>query len=331
MDEPAQPTSHVRGFTRRETGMSRAKLLRGLSALFLAIGFNSAALAQDTLRVAAGLGGTWENSFSELGQNAGFFKRHGIRLDIVYTQGAGETQQAVISGSADIGTGVGAFNTFGAFVKGAPIRVIAATHTGANDLTWYVRADSPVKDKKDLAGRTVAYSTAGSSTYATVLAFQKVFGVTFTPVATGGPPATLTQVMSGQIDVGWTSPPFALDLVDAGKIRLIARASDVPEMRNQTARFMTANATALEARKPVFLRYLAAYREVIDWMYTAGGLKAFADWAGIPEAIARNVPIDYYPRNNVLVDRIEGLGLAMRSEERRVGKGGRSAVTEDRA
>jgi NitT/TauT family transport system substrate-binding protein len=292
--------------------MSRAKLVRGLSALLLAIGFNSAVLAQDTLRVAAGLAGTWENSFSELGQNAGFFKRRGIALDIFYTQGAGETQQAVISGSADIGTGVGAFNTFGAFVKGAPIRVIAATHTGANDLTWYVRADSPIRDKKDLAGKTVAYSTAGSSTYATVLAFQKVFGVTFTPVATGGPPSTLTQVMSGQIDVGWTSPPFALDLLEAGKIRLIARASDVPEMRNQTVRFMTANATALEARRPIFVRYLAAYREVVDWMYSdPAALKAFADWARVPEAMAKTVRDDYYPKNNVLPDRVEGLEALM--------------------
>src|SRR5262249_27981318 len=292
--------------------MSRPKLACGLSALLLATALNSAALAQDTLRVAAGLAGTSQNSFSELGQNAGFFKRQGIALDIFYTQGAGETQQAVISGSADVGTGVGAFNTFGAFVKGAPIRVIAATHTGADDLTWYVRADSPINDKKYLAGKTVAYSTAGSSTYATVLAFQKVFGVSFTPVATGGPPSTLTQVMSGQIDVGGTSPPFALDLLAAGKIRLIARASDVPEMRNQTVRFMTANATALDTRKPVFVRYLAAYREVVDWMYSgAAALKAFADWAHVSEAMAKTVRDDYYPKKNVLPDRIEGIDELM--------------------
>ena len=115
----------------------------------LLVGLNCAAVAQDQLRIAAGLAGTWENSFSELGQNAGFFKKHGLVLEIFYTQGAGETQQAVISGSADIGTGVGTFNTFGAFVKGAPIRVIGATHTGANDLTWYVKADSPIKSLTD--------------------------------------------------------------------------------------------------------------------------------------------------------------------------------------
>jgi NitT/TauT family transport system substrate-binding protein len=157
--------------------MIKLSLRFGIPAFVLLVDLNCAAVAQDKLRIAGGLAGTWENSFSELGQNAGFFKKHGLVLEIFYTQGAGETQQAVISGSADIGTGIGTFNTFGAFAKGAPIRVIAATHTGANDLTWYVKADSPIKDKKDLAGKSVAYSTTGSSTYAAVQAFQKVFGV----------------------------------------------------------------------------------------------------------------------------------------------------------
>jgi len=278
----------------------------------LAGGLNSAARAQDKLRIASGLAGTWENSFSELGQNAGFFKKYGLVLDIFYTQGAGETQQTVISGSADIGTGIGTFNTFGAFAKGAPIRVIGATHTGARDLTWYVPANSPIKDKSDLAGKTVAYSTAGSSTFAAVQAFQKEFGVTFKPVATGSPSSTLTQVMSGQIDVGWTSPPFAVDQLQDGRLRQIMRASDVPALRNQTARFMTANAPALEARRPLFVRYLQAYREVVDWMYAdPAGVKAFAAWAHIPEPIAKLAPEDYYPKQNVLVDRIEGLDAAM--------------------
>src|SRR3981081_2272262 len=214
--------------------MIHKNIAGAMSVVAILAGSTPIARAQDTLRIAAGLAGTWENSFSELGQNAGFFRKHGLALEIFYKKGAGEPQQAVISGSADIGTGVGAFNTFGAFAKGAPIRVIAATHTGANDLTWYVKADSPIKDKKDLAGKSVAYSTAGSSTFAALQGFQKVFGVAFRPVATGTPPSTLTQVMSGQIDVGWTSPPFALDLLKEGKIRQMMRASEVPELRNQT-------------------------------------------------------------------------------------------------
>src|SRR5262249_62054610 len=128
--------------------MIKLGLRFAMPAFALLVGFNCAAVAQDKLRIAGGLAGTWENSFSELGQNAGFFKKYGLVLEIFYTQGAGETQQAVISGTADIGTGAGTFNTFGAFAKDAPIRVIAATHTGASALHWYVKANSPITERK---------------------------------------------------------------------------------------------------------------------------------------------------------------------------------------
>ena len=76
-----------------------------------------------------------------LGQQAGIFKKHGLVLDILFTQGSGETMQAVISGGADVGTGVGTYSAMGAFAKGAPVRAIANATTGAHDLYWYVRAE----------------------------------------------------------------------------------------------------------------------------------------------------------------------------------------------
>jgi NitT/TauT family transport system substrate-binding protein len=45
--------------------------------------------AQDVLKLAVGAKGIWDQSISELAQNAGIFKKHGIVLDIFYTQGAG--------------------------------------------------------------------------------------------------------------------------------------------------------------------------------------------------------------------------------------------------
>ena len=47
---------------------------------------------------------------------------------------------------------------------------------------------------KEAAGKTVAYSNKGSSTYLMLLTLQEQFGVKFEPVATGNPIATLTQV-----------------------------------------------------------------------------------------------------------------------------------------
>src|SRR6266849_7845128 len=148
---------------------------------------SSAALAQDTLRLAVGQRGLWDTAISEVGQRAGIFKKHGLNLELLYTQGAGETQQAVISGSVEVGVGVGIMGVLSAYSKGAPVRIIGAEITGAGDLYWYVKAGSPIKTLGDTGGKTIAYSTNGSSTHGIVTAFIKQYVPTAKATATGGP------------------------------------------------------------------------------------------------------------------------------------------------
>src|SRR5262249_21948646 len=50
--------------------------------------------------------------------------------------GSGETMQAVIAGSVDIGVAAGTLGVMGAYAKGAPIRIIGAESTG-EDSYWY--------------------------------------------------------------------------------------------------------------------------------------------------------------------------------------------------
>jgi ABC-type nitrate/sulfonate/bicarbonate transport system substrate-binding protein len=70
---------------------------RALWAVLLAAVSCGAARAQETLKIAIGQRGGWEQCVSELGQNNGFFKKHGLVLDVLYTQGSAETLQSVIS------------------------------------------------------------------------------------------------------------------------------------------------------------------------------------------------------------------------------------------
>src|SRR4030066_476613 len=83
------------------------------------------AAAEDNLKVPIGQINNWENQAPTLGQDAGIFKKHGLVLDNVGTQGAGETIQAVISGSADIGGGGGGAGATRAPSQGAPSRLPA--------------------------------------------------------------------------------------------------------------------------------------------------------------------------------------------------------------
>jgi NitT/TauT family transport system substrate-binding protein len=268
----------------------------------------TAASAEDTVKLAIGQRGNWDTSVSEIGQQAGIFKKHGLVLEMVYTNGAGETQQAVISGSVNIGIAAGVMGVFSAFSKGAPVRVIGAETTGAGDLYWYVKADSPIKTLKDTDGKTLAYSTNGSSTHGVVTAFMKQYDLKAKPTAMGGPSANITAVMSGQVDVGWAAPPFGLDQLDKKEIRIIATGNDAAVFKGQTVRLDIANATWLKDNKDVVTRYMKAYRETIDCMYKDPKcLKIYSDWLKITEAKAKRTRDDFFPGDAINPDKITGL------------------------
>ena len=272
------------------------------------------AAAEDTLKLAVGAPNNWDSGISDVGLRAGIFKKHGLDLQILYTQGGGETMQAVISGSADIGISAGTAGVMGAFAKGAPLRIIAAGTTGAGDLYWYVPANSPIKSFKDLDGKTVGYSTNGASTHTTLLALIKYYGVAATPIASGAAAVTLTQAMSGQIDVGWASPPFGLKQLQDSTIRIIARGSDVPSTRDQTVRVHIANADVVAQRHDAIVRYMQAYRESLDFLYdNPEGVKLFAQYAKVDEPLAKRIRDEFLPKDAEQPDRVTGIAAMTES------------------
>jgi NitT/TauT family transport system substrate-binding protein len=191
--------------------------------------------------------------------------------------------------------------------------VIAAETTGAGDLYWYVKADSPIKTLKDTDGKTLAFSTNGSSTHSIVRAFVNEFKLAAKPTPTGNPSATLTAVMTDQVDVGWASPPFGLKEIDEGKIRMVAKATDATLVRGQTIRVLVANAEALAKKKAAIGRFMQAYRESIDYMYGSNPqvMKDYAEFVGVPEPLARKVRDEFFPKSLVLPDEIKGLDSLM--------------------
>src|SRR6516164_5244729 len=275
-------------------------------AIVMTLASTSSALAEDTLRLAIGQRGLWNTCISEVGQRGGIFKKHGLSLEILYTQGSGETQQAAIAGSVDIAVGVGIMGALSAYSKGAPVRIIGAETRGAGDLFWYVKADSPIRTLQEADGKTIAYSTNGSSTHGVVTAFIKQYVPHAKATATGGPAATLTAVMSGQVDVGWAGPPFGLDQLDRKEIRQIATGNDTL-FKGQTVRVLVTTAPTLASRRDAIERFMAAYRETIDWLYAdPAALDVYADFAGITRAKAARTRDQFFPKSAILPDEIIG-------------------------
>jgi NitT/TauT family transport system substrate-binding protein len=268
----------------------------------------SPACADDLVKMTIGQRGNWDTAVPHLGEKAGIFKKLGLTLEMVYTRGSGETVQPVVSGNVDLGIAVGTLGAIGYYAKGAPIRIVAAEATGAADY-WYAKSDSGIKTLKDSKGKSIAYSTNGSSTHSMVLAFIKEFNLDVTTVATGGPPATLTAVMTNQIDIGWAAPPFGLKEIDEGKIHLVARGGDTKIVGGQTIRVIIANADALKNRKDVIRRFMQAYRETIDYMYSNNPqlMTDYAEFAKITPALAKRVRDEFFPKSLMQMTDIKGL------------------------
>lgn len=283
-------------------------------AAIIALSHGAPAQAQDTLKVAIGQINNWENQPPTLGQDAGIFAKHNLKIESFGTAGAGETLQAVISGSADLGAGVGVAGAMRAFSKGAPVRILLPAFTGTGDLYWYVKADSPIKSLADTTDKhTIAYSTNGSSSNNIVVAFGQELGAKAKPTATGGQPGTLTSVMSGQIDVGWAAPPFGMKEIKDGKIRIIARGSDVPSLKGQTVRAIIVNADAWKTKKDAILRFVKAYRESVDWMYAdPKALSMYAKKIKVDdEALLKEALAEFHPKSAMQSDQMADLDGAV--------------------
>jgi NitT/TauT family transport system substrate-binding protein len=267
----------------------------------------------ETLKIAVAQRGFWNSSFVEFARTQGFFKQEGLDVEILYTEGGASTLTPVVAGSLDIAMTNGTLGVISAFAKGMPVKIISAEATGAPDAFWYARPESGIKSIRDTNGKTVAFSSPGSSTNLIILQLVAQEKATPKLVAAGGAPATLTQVMTGQIDVGWSVPPFVLQHLSEGRLQIIARGSDVAAIKNQTIRVNVANANALKQKRDAFVRYIRALSRAIDWAYAdAGAIDAYAALANVPRALAQRTRDEFYPKEALQLTDVKGLELTLK-------------------
>lgn len=277
-----------------------------------AIGAPSLARAADKLVLAVGQRGAWDTSVSAHALEQGFFKDEGLDVEIIWTQGSAEQIQAVITGSSQIGIGIGTTGALAAFKRNAPIRVVTAKMTGLPDNYWYVRAESPVKSMKDMDGRSMSYSRPGSSSHIEALLIARNAGVTPKFISTGTPASSRTLVMTGQVDAGFSLPPLGLELIDKGEARIVATQKDAPEIADVTARVNIANSRYLASNRAVVERFFKVYGRTIDWMYAnpTNAIPLYAKMNDVSPELARR-GADFYPKSSMALAPVKGLDVSL--------------------
>jgi NitT/TauT family transport system substrate-binding protein len=293
----------------RETAMH--KVFAAFLGLAAAATVTDTAVAE-TLKVAVAQRGFWNSTFIDVGLRQGYFKELGLDIEILYTEGGASTLTPVIAGSIDIAMTNGVLGAVAAYAKGMPVKIISAEATGAAEAFWYARPESGIKRLADTNGKTVAFSSPGSSTNLILLQLINQAKVSPKLVATGGAPGTLTQVMSGQIDVGWSVPPFVLQQLADGKLVIIARGSDVAALKEQTIRVNVANANALKEKRDAFVRFVRALSRSIDWAYSdPRAIDNYAEIAKVPRALAQQTRDEFFPKEALQLAKVKGLEVTL--------------------
>lgn len=280
------------------------------AAAAVALGLTVAALpaaAADKLKIAISQKGLWDTAVSYFAAERGFFKAEDLDVSYIFTSGGSETIQTLVAGSTDIIIGTGVLGVISAYAKGAPLVVIRSQILGAPEAFWMVKNDSPIQSAKDFNGKKIGYSRPGSTTNLILLTMMRDFSVKPDLVSVGGPAASRTQLMTGQIDVSYSLPPYNLDLLKSKETRIVFRATDVPELQKQTSRVNVARKDLVEKSPDVIKRFSRAYTKALAWMYDKPeeSIPAYAAYADVPADIAKDVPA-FYPR--ALLEKVELVG-----------------------
>ena len=157
-----------------------------------------------------------------VGDKLGLFKKHGLELSIVDFTGGSKMTQAMVAGSIDIGDGAGTEMAHTA--KGAPMLAVCENTTTLPFISIGVPWDSPLKSIKELKGKKVGISSAGSLTdwLAKELERKEGWGTdAIMRVPIGNGPASSTAAFRDHLidaDIGGTSTFLAMEEKKVGRV-----------------------------------------------------------------------------------------------------------------
>jgi NitT/TauT family transport system substrate-binding protein len=272
------------------------------------------ALAQplEKVTVSASFVGLWDTSQPSFCKTRGEFEKAGLDVQITSSRGGSETVQAVVAGGMDIGYSPGISAVLAAYAQDAPIKIVSSEFVGQNDSFFYVKADSPIKSIADLAGKTVAFPRPGGDTDSVLQGLKAERNLDFKPVATGGLDATRTMVMTGQIDVGYSFPPYQLAAVKTGETRILFSGDVVESTKNVTGRVNIARKDFVEKRGDVARKFFAVLKGCIEWAYAnleeSAKLYAEINKISLDEA---KLGMQFYKKEQLALGPIKGLDFAM--------------------
>jgi NitT/TauT family transport system substrate-binding protein len=244
-----------------ETRLTRRVTLGGAMAAMLA----PAARAQELTKASIALLRLSSSGPVFIAQEKGWFKEAGVDLTLKEFTAAAQVPLAIVSGDADFGTTAFTAGFYNLAAKGG-LKVIAAQSAERPGFQLNVIAvtkqawDAGVRSIKDLAGKRVAMTTAGSSMHYSIEILARKHGVdakTITMVPLQSLPNMAAAFKGGQVDAASFPITTWRQVESEAGGHIIAYVGD--EAPWQLGAVFTSPKTITE-RRPLVEKFLAGYR-----------------------------------------------------------------------
>ena len=246
------------------------------------VGPSTVAVAQEVIRIGCPTKTYFPTILATVAKEKGLFEKEGLRPEITVYRGGAETFEAIAAGSADLGT-VAVPLVATSRKRGVLTRIVGANGDEWSGWILGVKTDSPIKSAKELDGKKVGITSAGSGTDTLALWAQSKHKVTFSRIAVGGG-GLVPNLLSGNIDGCVLYSPLTYKMfLDKQARSLIDFGAAVPP--NMTGAWMATDKFIKE--KPQLLQ------KTLNALY--GGLAFLQDPKNRAEAIKLIAEIDEIP------------------------------------
>jgi NitT/TauT family transport system substrate-binding protein len=228
---------------------------------------------------------------NKLTEALGYFREQNLTVDLIDEPSGKDTTTEVVAGNVDMGSG-SYDHTIDIAAQGKSIQMVALflQEPGEFVMVSTKKADT-VKSAKDWKGLNAGVTSIGSGTHTimralTIKAGLQVSDVNFVAASAGD--TFIAAMQQGKIDVGITTQPTALQVIQRGVGKLLIDLSKVDTTRASLGGdypfiSLFARADYIQKNRDVVQRVVSAYVKTLKWINTHS-----------PAEIADKLPADYW-------------------------------------
>jgi NitT/TauT family transport system substrate-binding protein len=248
-------------------------------------GLFTGAAAQEVIRIGCPTKTYFPTILATVARDRGLFEKEGLKPEITIYRGGGETFEAIAAGSADLGT-VAVPLVATSRKRGVLTKIVGGVGDEWSGWILGVKTDSPVRSAKELDGKKVGITSAGSGTDTLALWAQSEHKVAFSRIGVGGG-GLVPNLLNGNLAAAVIYSPLSYQVVSEGKVRtLIDFATAMPP---NLIGGWTATEKNLAERRAFIQKGLNALYGALEYMrnHPDYAIKTIAENNELSPAIAR--------------------------------------------